>query len=88
MQVCQCCDRRFVLQRMPGQSAKARHLRAATGTPGTRSPRPDLERAPRAAEHLSRIRERGGHRLELWVAGEGDHRVLPLSYKPQDEFRN
>lgn len=47
-------------------------------TPGTRSPRPDLGRARDAAEHPSRIRERGGHRLELQVAGEGDHWVLPL----------
>lgn len=47
-------------------------------TPGTRSRRPDLERARHAAEHPSRIRERGGRRLELRVAGEGDHWVLSL----------
>lgn len=46
--------------------------------PGTRSWRPDQERARHAAEHPSRIRERGGRRLELRVAGEGDHWVLSL----------
>ncbi|XP_031197155.1 uncharacterized protein LOC116070098 isoform X2 [Mastomys coucha] len=46
--------------------------------PGTRSWRPDQERARHAAEHPFRIRERGGRRLELRVAGEGDHWVLSL----------
>lgn len=47
-------------------------------TPGTRSVSPDLERAPHAWEHPSRICERGERSLELRVAGEEDHRVLSL----------
>lgn len=42
------------------------------------TPGPDLERARHAAEHPFRIRERGGRRLELRVAGEGDHWVFSL----------
>lgn len=46
-------------------------------TPGTRSRRPDLERARQAAEHPSRIRERGGRCLELPVAERETTRSFP-----------
>lgn len=71
---CQCRDSRFVLRQMPGQSAKAPHLRAAAAR---RVPDPRGQNWG-ALGKLRSILQDPRTRTISPGTGEGDHRVLPL----------